>query len=456
MKSSNCLYKKRLIHDAVHGSFYLPHDIWRIIDTPEFQRLRDIKQTGNSYLVYMCANHTRFEHSLAVAYLCGVYGRKILSILNGLEDGLLVNESSECSLNQKSSIKELFNQRDIFVLQVAGLCHDLGHACFSHLFDNVILPALNPDKVLNFKHETASFLILERINQRLKILTEEELTLVGKLIYGSSSKVHSDLTDRLKWTDKDYIRTFMFQILSNEIMNNQHHCSHLCNNTNSVCNGYGVDVDKFDYIKRDGLFTGVKTTFDCMRLIELCQIYINEQDHYILSYDKKAHELIRSMWTDRNDLHRRVYQHKTVKCIDAMYTRAFIASAPYLNFKSEDTGLIYNIKDIYQDMSAYCQLTDKIIHTISELVHMPLSRNPDIHLINRVKKRQLWKLIHEIRTNHAYKSSHDTAIPDELKEVAENRCMESNIGIDNVISIEVNLNGEYIYYLFDTSTKYLD
>ena len=64
----------KLIFDPIHGYIELSELAFTIIDTPEFQRLRNIKQLGCCYYVFPGASHNRFEHSIGVAYLA----RKLL------------------------------------------------------------------------------------------------------------------------------------------------------------------------------------------------------------------------------------------------------------------------------------------------------------------------------------------------------------------------------------------
>jgi len=53
-----------VINDPIHGNIELHPLCVKIIDTPEFQRLRFIKQLGACSFVYPGAAHNRFEHSL--------------------------------------------------------------------------------------------------------------------------------------------------------------------------------------------------------------------------------------------------------------------------------------------------------------------------------------------------------------------------------------------------------
>lgn len=77
--------------------------ILRLIDTVWFQRLRDISQTANTRLVYMFSEHSRFGHSVGVAYLTSVVLEKLAA----------------------QNPKEIEQYRTAVL--TAALLHDIGH-----------------------------------------------------------------------------------------------------------------------------------------------------------------------------------------------------------------------------------------------------------------------------------------------------------------------------------------
>ena len=56
--------KSKNINDGIHGLMVIPALVIAIIDTPQFQRLRRLLQTGCGHRVYPSATHTQFEHSI--------------------------------------------------------------------------------------------------------------------------------------------------------------------------------------------------------------------------------------------------------------------------------------------------------------------------------------------------------------------------------------------------------
>lgn len=103
----------KVFKDPVHRYVSVQDQvIWDLIATPEFQRLRRIKQLGTTYLTFHGAEHSRFNHSL------GVY-EIVRRITNKLVD------------------EEAWDKEERIVALCAALLHDLGHGPFSHLFENV-------------------------------------------------------------------------------------------------------------------------------------------------------------------------------------------------------------------------------------------------------------------------------------------------------------------------------
>ena len=96
-----------MIFDEIHG-FIKVNDVERaIIDTPIFQRLRHIAQTGLAYYVYPGATHTRLSHSIGVLHLAGRVGSNLLN------EGYLTSD-------------------ELQLLRLAALLHDIGHYPLSH------------------------------------------------------------------------------------------------------------------------------------------------------------------------------------------------------------------------------------------------------------------------------------------------------------------------------------
>ncbi|XP_048244692.1 deoxynucleoside triphosphate triphosphohydrolase SAMHD1-like [Haliotis rufescens] len=110
----------KIFKDPVHGTITVTGLCVKIIDTPQFQRLRYLKQLGGDYFVYPGAAHNRFEHSIGTYYLAGTFARILQQEYPELEDD------------------------EIKCIEIAGLCHDLGHGPFSHVFDNFFIPRVVP------------------------------------------------------------------------------------------------------------------------------------------------------------------------------------------------------------------------------------------------------------------------------------------------------------------------
>jgi HD superfamily phosphohydrolase len=99
----------KTIKDAVHDHIRVDGFALDLLDTPEMQRLRHIRQLGTAYLVYPSANHTRFEHSL------GVYHLAVQALDNLGVSGVERDE-----------------------VRAAALLHDVGHTPFSHNVEGVV------------------------------------------------------------------------------------------------------------------------------------------------------------------------------------------------------------------------------------------------------------------------------------------------------------------------------
>jgi HD superfamily phosphohydrolase len=119
MQQPKLLSEEKVFKDPVHRYVHVRDElIWDLINSPEFQRLRRIKQLGTSYFTFHGGEHSRFNHSLGVYEVM----RRILETFEG-RIHLTYEEKLLC--------------------MCAALLHDVGHGPFSHSFE----------KVFRFHHE---------------------------------------------------------------------------------------------------------------------------------------------------------------------------------------------------------------------------------------------------------------------------------------------------------------
>lgn len=102
--------EEKVFKDPVHNYIHVQDDIiWRLINTPEFQRLRRVRQLGTSFLTFHGAEHSRFSHSLGVYEIT----RRIISQF------------------ERSGYPDWPKEERLLTL-CAALLHDIGHGPFSH------------------------------------------------------------------------------------------------------------------------------------------------------------------------------------------------------------------------------------------------------------------------------------------------------------------------------------
>ncbi|HYF93399.1 MAG TPA: HD domain-containing protein [Symbiobacteriaceae bacterium] len=107
--------KEYVFRDPVHGNISVTDPtVFALIQSPEFQRLRRIRQLGTSFISYPGAEHTRFAHSLGVYHLMN-------RVLKHLTDHAIVQLDPE----------------EHALACCAALLHDIGHGPFSHLFEKL-------------------------------------------------------------------------------------------------------------------------------------------------------------------------------------------------------------------------------------------------------------------------------------------------------------------------------
>ena len=306
--------------DPVYGYIEVESDYIPIINSAEFQRLRNIRQTGYAAL-YPSALHNRFVHSLGVFYL----GKKAIN-------NLRFNIGNE--LGENFDGKYNWNEiRETFILSC--LLHDVGHSPFSHTGEDFYNASTIFEKEFQDLIQSSVF--------------DDDVTKkgTGKPHEAMSAIIGINLLNKLNY--KFDMEFFARAIMGIEYSSKETKAQ-ILNCLISMLNGSLVDVDKLDYLMRDAYVTGYSNMeIDYERLLAgyvITKIKTNTSSEIFKPAFKKGSLSIIENIAYANDLERRWIQSNPTILYDCkLVEHAIIRYNRYMmrkNKKLKKYGNVFN------------------------------------------------------------------------------------------------------------------
>ena len=385
--------------DNVHGKIALTELQYEIINTSVFKRLKGVQQLGCVHEVFPSAEHSRFSHSLGTLHVARKWCQ---------------------ALGVEATTREL--------VEVAALCHDLGHGPLSHLWEGFVKEA-RPG--CGWQHEESSYRMLElAMEERPGIrIQEQDLLFIRELICGGDkTKIKAGLYPYTETEGRNRKHFYLYEIVSNKIT--------------------GIDVDKFDYLARDdrALFHKSQIRFDYLRLSDSEQLlkvvegplYKDMEDgplvRRIAVRDKEVRS-IHKIFQDRSELHRTAYQHKTVLVFDRMYVDVLLLASPYIRVLGRETKE-FSLAEACDDEVALSRLTDDwVLQSVRNSVAEELG--PARDLLRRIDQRKIYTTVAHLRIvddgslNLATAEHSAQILKDRMKRISEKDLV--------VISLDINM-----------------
>lgn len=399
-KSHDALMYIGKVRDPLHDTISFTRIEKRVIDSPEFQRMRRIQQTAFIKYVFPGATHTRFIHALGVMHMAGVLLNSLVSnqqrILDALSDSLgqlnttirkshSMTELHHGSLSAtQDALVWLKNSEIAQTLRLAALLHDVGHAPFSHSLERFMptwreldgafmqlkLPhylqtafakkiekqkAKRPPALdARIRHEIYTLMIVARIFSGVDELLRESL---GQDVCAVLDLDVEPSADGV--LQQSGLQTLLHEVVSGEI-----------------------DVDRMDYLLRDSRECGVVYgLFDAGRILDSACFYKDPTtSFYHLAIRRSGvaafEDYLRARWS----MYQQVYFHKTATACEAMLE----AAHKYLNRFS----LPLNLDD-------FLKLDDSSFFSYAQTQSREAGNRGIELLEDLMYGRRLWKRVYE-------------------------------------------------------------
>ncbi|MGE4232720.1 MAG: HD domain-containing protein [Bacteriovoracia bacterium] len=374
------------IRDVIHGTIeILKHEI-AIIDSPYFQRLRNIKQMGFSENSYPNATHNRYIHSLGACHLATRAFNQIFSKKQPSKSKADGSNQMRLELPYHL-IPQLSNdakKRFLHTLRAAAMLHDIGHGPLSHTTEFAM-----PDfEKLNLSVLKAERRQANHEDYTLKIILDSSLSQTLEKAGLSPHHIACILNPSIPAKDDFFIdqeidfRPVLHQIISSEL-----------------------DVDRMDYLTRDSFFCGVNYgKFDIDWLLQhLCANIVSKKCY--LAFSHKAIYTFDDFLISRYHMFLMVYFHHKGVVYDEMLERYFNSSDCDYEIPTDIEKYVY-----YDDYHLYTHLSKSKNQWAKRIFHKsPYKLLVEFHSgIQDVEKKQLDKILQKLkdnRTEHILKTT---------------------------------------------------
>lgn len=368
----------KIFNDPVHGHIELHPLCVAIVDTPQFQRLRELLQVGPTSYVFPGASHSRFAHCIGVCHLAG----KFVEVLRAAPHGR----------------PDLITERDALCVKIAGLCHDLGHGPFSHTYDGKFVRRVRKGDpfVASWAHEHTSAELVHRIvfdpahglEEQFRahgLVPEEDVPFIQELIFGGRGEAPPGWV----WRGRSVVDGVDRKGCLYEIVANHRN---------------GIDVDKFDYFERDARHLGMNVTFDANRLMRFARVHVDPKtgESQVAYHEKEAWNIYELFHT-RYNLHKRAYQHRVAHAVERMLCDALVLANDHIYLPGASAeadpkapGTAVRMSHAMHDLDAFTRLTDSIFRIIE---HRAVEGNAPLAaagaLLQRIERRDLYRHVGE-------------------------------------------------------------
>ncbi len=251
------------VRDSLYDLIPLGPRELKLINTPAFLRLQQVKQLGFVYRIWPGATHTRYEHSLGCYHLMV---RALRALLMRGSDGGLDGVATD----------------SVQALIVAALLHDVGHYPFSHTIEDL------------------GFLIAHHEHVGREIIEHSEIATILERDYHLSPSRVADIID----PPVDRALSPDDRLL------------------NRLLSG-ALDVDKLDYLPRDARGCNVPYGgVDVARLLSALRIHGDVDGQRGLVITHKGISPVHSLLHARQEMFDNIYWHHTSRSLQAMLVRA--------------------------------------------------------------------------------------------------------------------------------------